>query len=306
MKSFATNEYTYSIIIPHKNTPVLLHRCLKSIPRRKDVQILVVDDNSDVAKVDFEKFPGLGEPCVEVYFTKEGKGAGYARNIGLQHAKGKWLLFADADDLFCVNFLSNIDLFAETEYDVIYFKTIDQNGTTLIPIEFRALVDMNRAETYNAILTHDSIYISLFHIVPWSKMIQRKLIEESNISFDEIRYSNDVMFFTKLSFIVKSIYVSQHYLYCVTKPTIDNLTKNREFVSGKMRLQVLLERNEYIQKRGVSRLLIPPLVFVWQYRGVGITNILIFISIIIKSTTPLFTGMSKFLRTPLVYLKNNK
>lgn len=55
---------------------------MNSIPRRTDIQIIVVDDNNDPKKVDFEHFPGVGEKCVKVYFTKEGKGAGYARNMG--------------------------------------------------------------------------------------------------------------------------------------------------------------------------------------------------------------------------------
>lgn len=70
----------YTFIIPHKNSPDLLQKCLDSIPRRDDVQIIVVDDNSDAGKVDFDHFPGLDDPTVEVYLTKEGKGAGYARN----------------------------------------------------------------------------------------------------------------------------------------------------------------------------------------------------------------------------------
>ena len=37
----------YSIIIPHKNTPNLLQQCLDSIPYRDDIQIIVVDDNSE-------------------------------------------------------------------------------------------------------------------------------------------------------------------------------------------------------------------------------------------------------------------
>ena len=40
----------YSIIIPHKNSPELLNRCLASIPQRNDIEIIVVDDNSDSAK----------------------------------------------------------------------------------------------------------------------------------------------------------------------------------------------------------------------------------------------------------------
>ncbi len=38
--------FDYSIIIPHYNIPKLLLRCVKSIPERDDVQIIVVDDCS--------------------------------------------------------------------------------------------------------------------------------------------------------------------------------------------------------------------------------------------------------------------
>lgn len=37
----------YSIIIPHKNISSLLRRCLDSIPERDDLEIIVVDDNSN-------------------------------------------------------------------------------------------------------------------------------------------------------------------------------------------------------------------------------------------------------------------
>ena len=51
--------YNYTIIIPHKNTTDLLRKCIDSIPKRNDVQVIIVDDNSDADKVDFEHFPGL-------------------------------------------------------------------------------------------------------------------------------------------------------------------------------------------------------------------------------------------------------
>lgn len=93
-------SYHYSIIIPHKNTPRLLERCLCSIPTWDEIQIIIIDDNSNSESVDFSHFPGNGRKNTEILFTKEGKGAGYARNIGLSHARGKWIIFADADDFF--------------------------------------------------------------------------------------------------------------------------------------------------------------------------------------------------------------
>ena len=98
--------YTFSIIIPHKNIPSLLQRCLDSIPMRDDLQIIIVDDNSDPKKVDFGNFPGLNDARCHVIFTKEGKGAGYARNIALNIAASKWVLFADADDFYSTDILN--------------------------------------------------------------------------------------------------------------------------------------------------------------------------------------------------------
>ena len=82
----------FSIIIPHKNLPHLLQRCLDSIPARDDLEIIVVDDDSSEELVDFKSFPGTDRPDVKVIFDKQSKGAGAARNIGINKATGKWLL----------------------------------------------------------------------------------------------------------------------------------------------------------------------------------------------------------------------
>jgi glycosyltransferase involved in cell wall biosynthesis len=126
----------YTIIIPHKNIPQLLQRCLDSIPRREDAQIIVIDDNSDADKVDFENFPGLNDPYVEVIFGKNEngrKGAGYARNLGLEKAKGKWIVFADADDFFMPCFNEVLDQYADDENDIVYFKVTSVDSDTLEP-----------------------------------------------------------------------------------------------------------------------------------------------------------------------------
>ncbi|MDR2791812.1 MAG: glycosyltransferase family 2 protein, partial [Tannerellaceae bacterium] len=121
--SVPQEEIIFSVIIPHKNIPDLLQRCLDSIPRRKDIQIIVVDDDSDEDKVDFSRFPCLDDEHVETYLTKESKGAGYARNIGLTYAKGEWLLFADADDFFTEGAFDHFFAARTLPHEIIYFKS---------------------------------------------------------------------------------------------------------------------------------------------------------------------------------------
>lgn len=95
----------YSIIIPHHNIPDLLGRCLRSIPEREDVQVIVVDDNSPGNENYLRDIPELSRKNVEFYITKDGLGAGHARNVGLSHAIGKWLVFSDSDDFLSITSL---------------------------------------------------------------------------------------------------------------------------------------------------------------------------------------------------------
>lgn len=295
-------DYTYSMIIPHKNCPILLQRCLDSISYRKDVQVIVVDDNSDSSKVDFSHFPGLNTPNVEVYFTKEGKGAGYARNVGLKYARGKWLMFVDADDFLAIDFLEKIDTYANSNSDIVYFRLADESDLESIPQNLQSVIDVERGIVYNTLLG-DEEYVKFYHNIPVGKIVRSYCVRKNGILFDEIPCANDVMFFVKLAFCVEKVDISLEYIYCVSKPTGRNLTSRKDYNTGKVRLQVLLERNDLLLKYGYKKLLIPPMVMLWDFRTIGLKGLLSYCWIIINSSTPLFLGISKFLKSPLTYLK---
>jgi len=113
---------SFSIIIPHKDIPDMLMRCLKSIPVSEDIQVIVVDDNSADADTYLEKYPELSRPYLEFIRTTKGGGPGYARNIALEHAQGMWILFADSDDFYVDNMSDIIYSHVDSEADVIFFK----------------------------------------------------------------------------------------------------------------------------------------------------------------------------------------
>ena len=75
-----------SIIIPHYNGSNLLENLLESIPQDKEIQIIVVDDKSELYHVNFiEKL--LTKYNFEFYQNQIAK-AQTCRNIGLEKAKG--------------------------------------------------------------------------------------------------------------------------------------------------------------------------------------------------------------------------
>lgn len=204
-------DVNYSIIIPHKNIPDMLQRCIDSIPLRDDVQIIVVDDDSSPEKVDFEHFPGKNNSQVELYFTKEGKGAGYARNVGLSHAKGKWLLFADADDYFTDALNILLDNYINSDADIVYLfnDTYDQISGE------KKEIDMPVRDLYKRCNSNIGEYDALRYecYAPWTKMVKRALIISHSIKFDEVKASNDVFFSVKVGHYADTIEVCPYVVY---------------------------------------------------------------------------------------------
>ena len=199
----------YSIIIPHKNSITLLRRCVDSIPHRDDTQIIVVDDNSDEGGR-----PDINRDDVEVVYLDESRsnGAGRARNEGLKHAKGKWILFADADDYYNNGFIDVLERYKDCEADVVYFgfDILDSKSGENVDIFKKA------TEAYKTIRsTADTPYeIRYWMTTPWNKMIKRSFIEKYNISFEEVVQGNDIFFTFQVGYLSDKRITIADKLYC--------------------------------------------------------------------------------------------
>ena len=146
--------YNYTFIIPHKNSPELLYRWLESIPSRDDIQIIIVDDNSDPKIVNQDNFPFKIRKNVEVIFNKYSKGAGYARNLGLQLAIGKRQLFPDADDFYVDGFIDILDNKVNSDNDIIYFDVFSyENNKKCKHVYINSIFENYYIISYNNINT---------------------------------------------------------------------------------------------------------------------------------------------------------
>lgn len=203
----------YSFIIPHHNTPDLLLRLIDSIPQREDIEIIVVDDNSDA-----DKKPSIVREDVQLFYIdkEHTKGAGRARNVGLEHAIGKWLIFADSDDFFSEKISDLLDRYKDSDRDIIYFKVEGRDSDTLEIVsrgmKYNRFLD--KFKTKQNKISEDILKYS--HVIPWCKIIRRSLVADNNIIFEEVKYSNDVMFVTHVAHCANKIEVSDVVAYNVT------------------------------------------------------------------------------------------
>ena len=88
-----------SVIIPVYNTEKYLRRCIDSVLAQtyQDFELLLIDDGSkDSSGAICDEYASQ-DTRVRV-FHKENGGVSSARNLGLDHARGEWITFVDADD----------------------------------------------------------------------------------------------------------------------------------------------------------------------------------------------------------------
>ena len=89
-------SYKLSVIIPAYNAEETIKRAIESIPRREDIQTIVVDDGS----TDKTYEVASTFPYVLVVKSKKNKGVAAAVNTGLSLATGEYVVLLGSDDDF--------------------------------------------------------------------------------------------------------------------------------------------------------------------------------------------------------------
>lgn len=98
------DNFSLDIIIPTYKNKKGLRRTLNSISSNKNVNVIVVDDASNLDYSDIlEEYP-----AVHFYQLDYNQGPGMARQYGLEHSNGMYITFLDTGDYFYENGLETI------------------------------------------------------------------------------------------------------------------------------------------------------------------------------------------------------
>lgn len=275
-----------SIIIPHYNSSKSLIRLLKSIPKDRDIEILVIDDQSNTEELN-GIYTSTEYKYIRLLKNNKEKSAGTCRNIGLKAAKGKWILFADADDFFVKNTFYILKKFKNSEKDIVFFKPISCYSDTLLPAE-RHKIFGNLIDKYLKDKSIEKLEdIKYKFIVPWSKLIRKNLIDKNQIFFDEVLASNDVMFSLKTSFKSEKIEISHEIIYCVTVHK-GSLTMNMNKKIFYSRADVHQRKNIYLKEIGKEKYITPGLSLLVLGKRNGIKTFLYSLKIVFKNMPYIF------------------
>lgn len=254
----------YSVIIPHKNSPNLLQRCILSIPDKEEIEIIVVDDNSLSDNQENAKSFCSKRNNTKYIQCEESKGGGHARNVGIDNARGEWLIFSDADDFFDKCFWEKINRVLEkNESDIIYFKVkgVYSNSLRLA----------NRGENYNQYVSNflnckknAEERLRYYHMVPWGKVFKCSFVKKNKIRYDEVMASNDVMFNVKAGSMASNVSAYDFLMYYVTVSE-NSLTKQVSKELFRTRFEVYIRHYKYVMSLGKPYCSFNFFYFIYRY-----------------------------------------
>lgn len=210
------NSPELSIIVPVYQAEKFLKTCVESILDQdfQDFELLLIDDGSKDGSEkicnDYQK-----QDSRVLVFHQKNKGVSAARNLGLDHARGKYICFVDADDALEKNLLSQcMQALKESNADLLQHgmtKHVWKNNNMInsIPkykVHVQGLCNQYRLKE---LIIHN--YTELSRNV-FNYIFKKNIIGE--IKFNEkIPYSEDTIFVNQIWAIVKTCYFLNIYGY---------------------------------------------------------------------------------------------
>ncbi len=195
----AKEQVKVSVIIPIYNAQEYLPAALESIIAQdfSDMEVICVDDGSTDRSLDVVKAFKEKDSRVRI-ITENNAGPATARNKGLARARGKYVIFLDADDFYepdLVSALYNLSERAELDVAIADF---DVYNTKHERFEHNVESDHFDLLTEGRVVSK-SVYpdyiLQCTTGYVWNKMFRRDFLYENGLSFNtELKVFEDVYF----------------------------------------------------------------------------------------------------------------
>lgn len=182
-----------SIIIPVYNAEEFLSKCLDSILSQvySNIEVLLIDDGSKDKSLGICNSYAKKDNRIKV-LHQENLGAAAARNIGLEHITGDYVMFCDSDDVVSENWVKHL---------------IDANSDCVMPVCSSCNVVEHLGKKTDISIQNDTLYskndyykfneVGLAGFL-WNTIFNASYIEDKHIRFrdqiDKADYNEDLLF----------------------------------------------------------------------------------------------------------------
>lgn len=173
-----------TVIIPVFNTAGYLAECLDSVGSQRcdePIEIIIVDDGSTDNSLSVAQRWAEGRSNVRI-ITQANAGQAVARNVGIDAARGQWLMFVDSDDVLHPLFIHTLlNLSKQTNAEIACCRFTRRQADLA--------EGSNKIRVYNPL---EAIRLTLLQVAgtdncPWGKLYARRL-------FDDVKFRQGILY----------------------------------------------------------------------------------------------------------------
>lgn len=201
-----------SIIIPVYNVENYIQKTFDSVLNQtigfKNIEVIFVDDcSTDESGKIIEELSKKYDNVTSIHLEENSGAAGKPRNIGLDNARGEYVLFLDSDDYLVNNAIETLLKYSEDNSEIVV-------GGYANKYETYEDVSINKGKGEKVIYTDHENNIELFKIAPAisAKLFKRNFLIENNIYFPIGIPGQDLVFITNAFSKSSSVTVINNFL----------------------------------------------------------------------------------------------
>ena len=212
-----------SFIIPAYNSEKIIIKCLDNIcididenNMSKNVEVLIIENGSkDQTTKKVSEYIKKNKKY-NIQLLHSDQGVSKARNKGIKHSIGEYLIFVDSDDYWLKGSLKRIENdIKETNADLYAYSFIKGTNSQS---ESECIKNIHESELLQDYNLEDKIAWFLSKPTAraqvWAKVFKRDIIIKENLNYnEELRYSEDSEFLIRYLFLCQKIEISSHTIY---------------------------------------------------------------------------------------------
>ena len=184
-----------SVIIPVYNVEQYLRKCLESVIEQSypELEIILIDDGSTDSSGNIcDEY--AKKDCRITVYHQSNKGVSATRNVGIQKAKGEWIVFVDSDDWIETNLVETCISYMEDEenIDICFFGIQESDGEDAKSIQSGMnIVNINKVDFQDLqfrIFNRDRCACCDKKLIKLSspcKFYRKSMLQNNEIFFDE-------------------------------------------------------------------------------------------------------------------------
>lgn len=230
-----------SVVMPVYNTENYLDTAILSILNQsfKNLELIIVDDASTDSSPEIIKKYAKRDRRIKTFTMPKNSGAGAARNEGIKHIEGEYVLFVDSDDWLTnttlersYNYAVNLKLDMVWYYATIYDESVNKYYQDEKVYKKIAFLGRYLDDKQLQVFSYKNFPLDFFQVTkkyPWNKLIKTSLIKEHHLQFDNVRHHNDSFFITMAMVFSKRIGYLKEPLYYYRVNRLDSISASADW-----------------------------------------------------------------------------